>query len=209
MTLRVIGSGFGRTGTMSVKRALEMLGIGKCHHMGEIYGNFWQVPYWQAASRGESVDWEFLLSGYGASIDWPSAHFWRELSVAFPDARIIHTTRSAESWWQSYSDTIMKFIDAGMELPDGPIRDMCDWCVQTIGEKTFGSDFRDQEAGLKAFDRRLAEVREAIPEDRLLVFDVAEGWAPLCDFLGVPVPKVPFPRTNDRRDFWQNFATAV
>jgi len=206
LSLTVIGSGFGRTGTMSIKLALEALGLGRCHHMGELYAQDWQVPHWHAAARGEPVDWGSLLNGYGACIDWPSAHFWREIAAAFPDAKIIHTVRTPESWWESYSETIMKFIDAGVTMPEGVVRDMSRWSVDVIGRQTFGSDFTDREAGIRAFNGRLAEVREAVPEDRLLVFEVSQGWQPLCDFLGLPIPDAPFPRVNDRSDFWSNFA---
>jgi len=201
LSLTVIGSGFGRTGTMSIKLALEALGLGRCHHMGELYAQDWQVPHWHAAARGEPVDWGSLLNGYGACIDWPSAHFWREIAAAFPDAKIIHTVRTPESWWESYSETIMKFIDAGVTMPEGVVRDMSRWSVDVIGRQTFGSDFTDREAGIRAFNGRLAEVREAVPEDRLLVFEVSQGWQPLCDFLGLPIPDAPFPRVNDRSDF--------
>ena len=205
MSLSVIGSGFGRTGTMSLKHALEVLGLGKCHHMSELYENEWQAPFWKAAARGEQIDWKKLMAGYGACVDWPATHFWRELSMAFPSAKIIHTTRSPESWWASYSETIMKFIEAGTTLPAGIVRDMCEWCVEIIGEQTFGSDISDREAAIAAFNRRLLEVRETIPMERLLIFEVSEGWQPLCDFLDLPVPDTPFPRVNDRSDFWTNF----
>lgn len=205
MSLKVIGSGFGRTGTMSMKLALEALGLGRCHHMGELYAQDWQVPHWHAAARGEPVDWKGLLNGYGACIDWPSAHFWREIATVFPDAKIIHTVRTPESWWESYSETIMKFIDVGVTMPEGVVREMSRWSVEVIGRQTFGSDFTDREAGIRAFNNRLAEVRETVPEHRLLVFEVSQGWQPLCDFLGLPLPDAPFPRANDRSDFWNNF----
>lgn len=205
--LQVIGSGFGRTGTMSVKLALEFLGLGRCHHMGELFANDWQVPHWRAAARGERVDWEMLMTGFGACVDWPSAHFWRELSEAFPDAKVIHTIRSPEIWWESYSETIMKFISVGEMMPAGVVREMSRWCIEVIGTHTFGSVFTDRQAGIRAFNRRLSEVREAVPKDRLLIFDVSEGWQPLCDILGLTVPDVPFPHANDRSDFWHNFTT--
>jgi len=206
MDLKVIGSGFGRTGTMSLKLALEALGFGKCHHMEEVFGNPWQVPYWQAAVRGEIVDWHHLFADYGASVDWPSAHYWRELAATFPEARVIHTVRSSESWWASYSETIMGFLKIGVTQEDGIARDMSEWCVRAIGEQTFGGAFTDRESGLRALERRTEDVKAAIPADRLLIFDVKQGWDPLCDFLGLPVPETAFPRANDRSEFWKNFS---
>lgn len=206
MGLKVIGSGFGRTGTMSLKLALEALGFGKCHHMEEVYANPWQVPYWQAAMRGETVDWHRLFADYGAAVDWPSAHYWRELADAYPEARVIHTVRSPQSWWESYSDTIKDFLKIGVVQEEGIARDMSEWCARAIGEQTFGGEFTNRDAGLQAFERRIKEVRAAVPEDRLLVFDVKQGWNPLCDFLGLPVPEATFPRSNDRSEFWRNFS---
>lgn len=206
MALKVIGSGFGRTGTMSLKLALEALGFGKCHHMEEVFENPGQVPRWRAALAGQPVDWQDLMSGYTASVDWPSSHFWRELSEANPEALVVHTVRPAEAWWASYSETIMKFIEIALsEVEEGPVRAMSEWSVEAIGRQTFGTDFTDREAALRAFEKRQDDVRAAIPEDRLLVFNVAEGWTPICDFLGLPVPDTPFPRANNRQEFWHNF----
>jgi len=207
MALKVIGSGFGRTGTMSMKLALETLGFGTCHHMEEVFEHPEQVPHWQAALRGEPVDWHALFAGYGAAVDWPSAHYWRELAEVFPEARIVHTVRSPESWWASYSETIMKFIGIGVTQDAGFVRDMSQWTMKVIGEETFGTDYTDRDAALRAFDRRIADVAAAIPADRLLIFDVKDGWEPLCDFLGLPVPETAFPRSNDRAEFWKNFST--
>ncbi|PSL20670.1 sulfotransferase family protein [Shimia abyssi] len=207
MSLNVVGSGFGRTGTMSMKLALEQLGQGRCHHMEEVFENPWQAPFWAAALRNEQVDWDMLLNGYGATMDWPSGHFWRDLLAANPDAKVIHTTRSAESWWASYSETIMKFLEVAVDDPanQGVGREMSEWCVTAFG-RTFGADYRDREGGLRSFERRLAEVQEAVPADRLLVYPVGSGWEPLCEFLEVPVPKEEFPRSNDRSEFWENFS---
>lgn len=207
MALKVIGAGFGRTGTMSLKLALEALGLGKCHHMEEVFADPGQVPYWERAARGEPVDWDAVYRGFGATVDWPGAHYWRELAEHFPEARVILTVRSPESWWASYSETIMKFLE--IVLPRGgddvPAR-MAAWCAETVGRQTFGTSFADREAGLRAFDRRIADVRAALPAERVLVYEVKDGWEPLCDFLGLRAPEMPFPRANDRSEFWKNFS---
>ena len=103
MSLTVIGSGFGRTGTMSLKRALEKLGLGPCHHMEEVAANPEQLVHWSALVRGEQVDWDQVYAGYRSTVDWPGAQFWRELAAAYPEAKVIHSSRSAESWWASLS----------------------------------------------------------------------------------------------------------
>ncbi len=204
MTLKIIGSGFGRTGTRSLKDALEHLGFGPCHHMEEVFENPEQVPTWQAVVAGETVDWHSVYAGYTSQIDWPGSHVWRELSEAFPDAKVIHSQRPDESWWNSFSTTIGKLLAIYPEMDQPPhIRDMMDVGSEIIGTRTFNGKFNDREAALAAYHQRAEEVRATIPPERLLVFDVAEGWEPLCAFLDVPVPEDPFPHRNVKSDFWE------
>ena len=205
MTLKIIGSGFGRTGTASLKRALEMLDFGPCHHMEEVLANPPQVPYWQAVAAGRPVKWDEVFAGYRSQVDWPGAHVWRELSVAYPNAKVIHTERPEEQWWKSFSATIgvlLANLHQGREQRPPHIRDMFDAAYQMICVQTYGGS-TDRESALAAYRRRAQEVRAAIPPDRLLVFDVAQGWDPLCRFLEVPVPPVPFPRVNSTEEFWE------
>jgi hypothetical protein len=202
MALSVIGSGFGRTGTASLKAALEQLGFGPCHHMEEVLRNPENVRCWQALSRGEAVDWNEVFAGYSAQVDWPGCHFWRELVVAFPDAKVLHSVRSEESWWRSYSQTIGMVINNYPQMPMPPhVRDMMDASLELFIKPTFGSANVDRETALRAYNLRTEQVLSAVPPDRLLVFDVAEGWAPLCAFLSVPLPEVPFPHLNSTSDF--------
>lgn len=205
MTLKVIGSGFGRTGTMSTKAALEQLGFGPCHHMVEVMGNPAQPAHWRAVAAGEEVDWHAVFAGYNAQVDWPGAHVWDRTAQAFPDARVIHTERSEEEWWNSFSVTIGKFFTIAPTLSLPPhIRDifatMSGWFMQ----ETFGGRV-ERDRAIAAYRRNNEKVRATIPADRLLVFNVAEGWEPLCRFLQVPVPGTPFPRSHPRDEFWAHF----
>lgn len=204
MTLSVIGSGFGRTGTMSLKIALEQLGLGPCHHMEEVMDNPGQLEHWRSAARGESVDWEKVFEGYGSAVDWPGAHFWRELAAAYPDANVVHTTRTVESWWASFSKTIaMVLSQAG---PKGPVNDMetiPEMAHEIVAAQTFGGRHEDKQTAMEEFEKRERDVISSIDADRLLVFDVRQGWEPLCDFLELPVPEGPFPRSNDQDAFWE------
>lgn len=207
MPLRVIGSGFGRTGTMSMKMALEQLGLGPCHHMIEVMENPAQPAKWQAVAAGEAVDWENVFDGYASQVDWPGAAVWRQTSAAFPGAKVVHTERPEEAWWNSFSVTIGKFftvlptldlppdIRAVFEIMDG-------WFIRD----TFG-DGVERETAIAAYRRNNRLVRETIAPERLLVFDVAEGWEPLCRFLEVPVPVTPFPRSHPRDEFWAHFGS--
>lgn len=204
MTLEVIGSGFGRTGTKSLKAALERLGYGPCHHMHEIVTNPDQVGHWQRLAAGEGVDWETVFAGYKSQVDWPGAHVWRELADAFPNAKVVHTVRPEEKWWASFDKTIGKLMARYKELPLPPhISDILSAWNDLAGKGTFGGVLDDKEIGLAAYRRRTEDVRKALPADRLLVFDVAEGWKPLCAFLKVDVPDEPFPHHNLRADFWE------
>jgi hypothetical protein len=204
MALSVIGSGFGRTGTMSLKGAIEQLGFGPCHHMEEVFGHPEQVAHWQAIAAGRPVDWNAVFAGYRSQVDWPGAHVWRELAAAYPAGKVVHSVRPEESWWNSFSQTIGKVMTEYQDKPFPPhMRAMFEACEVMITRATFGGTPMDREAALAAYRRRTAEVRAAVPAERLLVFDVAEGWEPLCRFLGVPVPKTPFPHKNTTVEFWQ------
>jgi hypothetical protein len=201
MPLEVIGAGFGRTGTNSLRLALERLGRGPCHHMHELSLHPEQVPFWSAAARGEAMDWAAVFTGYRAQVDWPGARYWRSLAAAFPDARVILSVRPAEAWYRSFAATIAPEI-YGPPSSDAPLAiERRRMQRETIGEQTFGGRVTDREHVLEVYARHNAEVQAAIAPERLLVFDVAEGWDPLCRFLGVPVPDEPFPRTNSAAEF--------
>ncbi len=203
MPLSIIGSGFGRTGTMSLKAALNKLGFGPCHHMDEVIANPDQLPAWRQALRGGDVDWEMAFDGYSSAVDWPAAHYWEQLADTFPKAKIIHTTRAPEQWWASFSSTVGKVI--GMKgTSDGAeqIRNAPELINEMIAKQTFGSSHDDKSAALQAFEKRDADVRSYPAQERILIFDVTEGWKPLCAFLSVPIPNEPFPHSNSREDFW-------
>ena len=204
MALSVIGSGFGRTGTKSLKEALEQLGFAPCHHMHEIVTHPEQVAHWQSIAAGQPVDWNDVFAGYQSQVDWPGSHVWRELSAAFPDAKVVHTLRPAENWWSSYSKTIGKLMSTYKKIPLPPhITAILDVWNRMVGDTVFSGRPADRDTCIAAFNRNTQQVRDTIPADRLLVFDVAEGWEPLCKFLGVAVPARAFPHHNLRADFWE------
>lgn len=204
MGLKIIGSGFGRTGTMSTKLALEELGFGPCHHMVEVMGNHGQPPHWAALAAGEDVDWSEVFDGYTSQVDFPGASVWHELSIAFPEAKVIHTERPEEDWWASYSATIGKFFKhrKSLDLPP-PVAAIFDTMDTLLLERVFGG--LDRERSLAAYRRNNEKVRATIPADRLLIFSPVDGWEPLCRLLEVPVPDGNFPRSNARDEFWALF----
>ncbi len=204
MTLKVIGPGFGRTGTKSLKEALEILGFGPCHHMYEVVDNQDQIPKWVGLANGKPLDWNEVFNGYNSQIDWPGAHYWRSTISAFPNAKVVMSVRPAELWWKSFDKTIGKLMEVYPTLDIPPfMSEILDMNVRIIGQGTFSGKWRDKDTAIEAFNQRLAEVKAEVPAERLLVFDVAEGWDPLCAFLGVDVPDQPFPHHNLRADFWE------
>jgi hypothetical protein len=191
MALKVVGAGVGRTGTASLKLALEQLLGGRCHHMLEIVADPGQVPGWTAAIEGRDVDWQQLLGGYVALVDWPGASFWPELSAAYPDALVLLSTRDPEAWYRSASDTIFNVFE---HAPLG--REQWFAALKTMFAERFSDDLDNPTAMMDAFERHNARVRAGVPADRLLEWTASEGWEPICERLGVAVPNEPFPRTN-------------
>ncbi len=199
--LRVIGAGFGRTGTLSLKKALEILGFGPCYHMEEVIKRPAHVPVWEAATRGEPVDWRALFQGWGATVDWPGCSFYQEILAAHPDAKVILSVRDPQRWHHSMMQTIrLPTVLFPMRilmplLPGvGPATRMA---ADLVWKRTFSDRMDDPAQAIAIFEAHSAAVRQAIPPDRLLVFEAGQGWAPLCDFLGVPIPDQPYPYVND------------
>jgi hypothetical protein len=205
--LEIFGAGFGRTGTLSLRTALEQLGFGPCHHMLHVFDDPETIPSWQAAARGEPVDWTQVYKGYRSSVDWPGAAFWREITAAFPEAKVILSERDPEAWYASAESTI--HAAAVAPLPEGAdptfaqVRQMS---LDVVWDGVFDGRFTDKRHALEVFEAHNAAVKREIDPARLLVFEVGQGWEPLCGFLGVPVPDAPFPRSNDRAAFAEQIA---
>ena len=194
MKLRVVGAGLGRTGTHSLKIALEQLLGGPCYHMIEVFGHPEHVPLWRDAALGKEPDWDALFADYVATVDWPGAAVWSEMSAHYPDAIVLLSVRdSADAWWKSASNTIFKAI------PEHPEDDWGKWAVALI-DGHIGSHV-DPEIAKAGYERHNAEVRATIPSSRLLEWNATDGWAPLCEALGVPIPDEPFPVTNTTEEF--------
>ena len=201
MGLKVIGTGFGRTGTHSLKIALEMLGLGPCYHMMEVFAHPPHIAVWDGIAAGARSDFDAPLAGFPSTVDWPTTFFWRTLMAQNPSAKILHSERPAEEWYQSISQTIFASLtreSAPSERPFLPgFREMTQ---RVILGGTFGNDLSKQNA-IAVYERHNQAVRNEVPADRLLVFNARQGWEPLCAFLGVPVPDAPYPRTNSTDEF--------
>jgi hypothetical protein len=194
--LKVVGAGVGRTGTHSLKIALEQLLGNPCHHMVEVFAHPDTVPVWTAAIDGESIDWGTLMSGYLAQVDWPGASFWPELAAANPDALVLLSVRDPDSWYTSCTNTIFAGMPAMVEGGDPWMTAM----QRLLGER-FSDKLDDRDAMVEAFDRHNEAVRAGVAPERLLEWTAADGWDPICERLGLPVPAGPFPRVNSTREF--------
>lgn len=196
--LRVIGAGVGRTGTLTLKLALERLLGGPCYHMLEVFSHPEHLVAWHTAARGGSPDWRALFRGYRAAVDWPAASFWRELMEIFPNAIVLLSLRDADSWWRSAQGTIFP----AMRMAPPEWRAM----MEDLFAARFTNALEDRAACVAAFERHNAEVRATVPASRLLEWRASDGWAPLCAALGVPVPSEPLPHANSTEDFQARLA---
>jgi hypothetical protein len=201
MPLDVIGAGYGRTGTLSLKLALERLGFTKCYHMMEVFGHPEHVPMWAAAHRGEPVDWEKLYEGYRATVDWPSCNLWREHAALWPNAKVILSTRDPDSWYDSVMNTIYKSSTQMKSSDDATMRRFGEWATEITWKRIFDNRMHDRAYVIGVYNAHVERVKATIPPSRLLVFEARQGWAPLCRFLGVDVPDEPYPRVNTTEDF--------
>jgi hypothetical protein len=198
MSLRVVGAGVGRTGTHSLKLALEQLLGAPCYHMIEVFGHPEHVPYWARAIDGDLDDWDTIFRGYAAAVDWPVASFWREVSEAYPDALVLLSVRDVDSWWKSASNTIFEAMTREVGGPE-----MAEWhdMVQRFLRERFCADVHDEQAAKAAYLAHNEDVRKHAPQDRLLEYRTGDGWEPLCAALGVPVPDNEFPHVNTTDEF--------
>ena len=201
MTVRVIGAGFGRTGTLSLKVALEKIGFGPCYHMMEVGQRPDDIHVWKRAHDGEAIDWHAFLGDWGATVDWPSCNLWREQLAAFPDAKVILSKRDPARWYASVMNTIYPSSQAAMRSDDARASAFGTWANEIIWERVFGGRMDDEAHVLSVLAAHEAAVRAEVPSDRLLEFSPGDGWEPLCAFLGVGVPDEDYPRTNSTDDF--------
>jgi hypothetical protein len=197
----VVGAGLGRTGTASLKQALELLLDGRCYHMFEVSQNPGHDLLWQAAVGGEAVDWDAMLGAYAATVDWPACAFWRELAESNRDAVVLLSRRdSPEQWWASMERTIVPTLK--QPVPDDrPDLARHRRMVRDLLSRTFTPDWHERDAAMAAYERHLRDVRGSADPARLVEWTPGDGWSPLCAALDLPVPQEPFPHENKREDF--------
>ena len=196
MSLKVIGTGFGRTGTDSMRHALNLLGVGPTHHMHELGSNATLREPWLELVKGATPDWPALFNGYHACVDWPSAFYWRSLIEQYPQAKVLLTMRPAESWWKSFEATILKHIQSNDD-PKG-------FAQLLIADQVFNGRASDRDYAIEVYNRNVEDVLATVPAERLLLHNLGDGWESLCSWLDVPVPEVDYPQGNTTKDFNQS-----
>ena len=201
MALQMIGAGLGRTGTSSLKSAVELLLGVRCYHMVELHGRPEDLPRWEGALAGESLDWETIFGEFGATLDWPAASFWPELAAAYPDAPVLLSRReTAASWWTSMEKTIVPVL-RGPPVEDDPRLARQRRLTNAILTERLDERWWERERGIAAYERHNERVRGAVGPSRLIEWSPGDGWAPLCERLGLPEPSEPFPHLNTTPQF--------
>lgn len=199
--MKLINAGLGRTGTTSLKAALDHLGFGPGYHMFDVVSSEERLGHWEGiVCEGQEPDWAAVFDGYTSAVDGPCAIYYQQIMTAFPEAKIILTVRDAERWYRSTYDTLYQFAVNGARMPAGgdSMQARLYRMVSTmIWNGLFDGRFEDQAHAIEVFHRHNQEVVDHVEEARLLVYDVRQGWEPLCAFLGVNVPEQNFPHLND------------
>jgi sulfotransferase family protein len=204
--MKLIGASYPRMGTLSTKAALEHLGLGPCYHFVTQFERPQDVDVWQAAADGKPVDWTALFADFQAAVDWPASVFYKQLMALYPDAKVLLNVRDPETWYESMLQTVYPASRGGLSAPAESDMGRLGRMIDTLGwQGHFHGRFEEKAYALSVFERHNQEVQDYVPADRLLVWEVKEGWAPLCRFLGVAAPDTPFPRLNDAQTFRERF----
>jgi hypothetical protein len=207
--MKLIGAGLPRTGTLSQKVALETLGLAPCYHMVNVLGDLDRAQVWCRALEGEEP-WEEAFEGFQASVDWPGSFFYKQLIEAYPDAKVILSVRTADSWERSmhktiwglfYGDTLMRDMSSARGRVDSQWYGYIDMMKKMWLRSGLIKSATEPKLMTSAMESFNDEVRQTVPPERLLVWSASDGWDPICEFLDVPVPATPFPHLNDGDEF--------
>ena len=201
MSVKVIGAGFGRTGTLSLKYALEKLGFDKCYHMMEVQMNPGHVEIWRDLAKGIEPDWHQLFEGYQATVDWPSCNFWREQLRAFPDAKVLLSRRDSDKWYQSVMNTIWPASQANAKNEHPAAQAGSAMAYEVIWDRVFDRRMDDKDHVIAVYEAHNQQVMDEVPPEQLLVYEPGQGWGPLCEFFDLPVPDEDYPRVNTTEEF--------
>ena len=192
--MEVIGVGIGRTGTLSLKVALEKIGFAPCYHMLDVIMHPGDIKIWLAIGGGKDLDWKKLFKKYKAGVDYPFPTNYLKYLEKNPNTKVILTIRDPEDWYESAKETIYPIQRVLINwLPFGKIVGRT-----TIWHKLFNGRFKDREFAIDVFKKHIEEVKVNVPKEQLLIYNIKEGWGPLCEFLNVQIPRESFPHVNRR-----------
>ncbi|MBT7754166.1 MAG: sulfotransferase family protein [Gammaproteobacteria bacterium] len=200
MSLKIIGASFGRTASLSLKKALEILGYTNCYHMSEVVTKPEHSELWLRAWKREFI-WDDIFDGYQAAVDWPVAAFWPQLMEAYPEAKIILSTREPEAWYESAKNTIFKSMDEGINSKNQAIRKRILMAKEIIVDGTFNGKLNDKKHCIKIYNENIARCKKEVDSDRLITFNPKDGWDSLCKQLACPIPNVDYPFINTTKEF--------
>jgi len=211
MSIQVIGAGMARTGTLSLKLALEQLGYIKCHHMMEVMQSPANLVYWNEMEANRTTDFDAMLKGYQAIVDFPGSLYFKELFQQYPDAKVVLSVRDAEKWYESVHNTIFQ-VPKGLEklkmqikgLFDPKVKNVLnvyDFAGRAIWGNLFKNNFEDKDFAIRTFNEWIQDIKNTVPAEQLLIFEAKDGWKPLCTFLNKPIPTTPYPKVNDTKEF--------
>lgn len=206
MPLRVIGAGMGRTGTRSLKLALEQLGFGPCYHLADLISTPAHWAFWDDVVSGRRSDLQHFYKDFGSAVDAPAWRYHRQLAALFPNAKVILTVRDPQRWFASARETVLSsFVGEVLKKAPDPVARI----VNAMALRAAGDKMLDEAHMIAWFEQHNDDVRRLIEPDRLLVYEASQGWQPLCAFLGVPVPNVPFPHANQRAGMREDVVTRI
>jgi hypothetical protein len=207
--MEIIGAGLGRTGTLSLKMALEQLGFGPCYHMEEVIKRPHHIKAWHDVGLGQVIDWGSLFNGYQSTVDFPACIFYKELLEVFPNAKVLLSVRDPERWYESTRHTIYtarSIFPAWLQWLVPPLGRFFDMNEGIIWQGLFQGEFENRQRAIEIFRQHTEAVKVYVPAEQLLVYNVKEGWEPLCRFLNVSVPvDRPFPHANNRATMIRRF----
>jgi hypothetical protein len=200
-----------RTGTLTQKMALEMLGLGPCYHMVDVLADLEQAALWERALDGEGP-WDELFDGYQSTVDWPGGYFYRELIDVYPDAKVLLSVREPQAWEASmrqtvwavrHGESLIRLLSSAQAHVNPQWQGFINMIDRLVweGRGTFASGHETPEELISTMERHNEEVKRNVPPERLLVWSAGEGWEPLCEFLELPIPETTFPHINDRTEF--------
>ena len=199
--IKVIGAGFGRTGTHSLATALEILGFRPCYHMLELQRNPNHINFWSKVLEKQNADWQEFFQPHNSTVEWPAVSFLSQILAAFPEAKLVLTLRDPDDWYESAADTIFDALEISLHNPNPDQQDQARFARRLILRRVFSNKYKDNDFVLGIYKRQISSAIEQVPREPLLLYCISEGWESLCAFMEIEPPGKPLPWVNKRAEF--------